>query len=229
MAEPRAKSLSALLPIALATGYSEVEPNLKPLKVRTKTLSREQIYLTEKQNFDSDLTVECNDTEARFAISDHGLPPSEDIEMRLAALRESWNSAKPGQDLRLKKKKVSKKSTVTIRPDSEWVGEFASHLSQLIDLRINHVRLWLDSNLRRFQRGHTAIEDLHRRFDNLVVEMKANVQLCGVPCASCHFLQVPFLCVRSRLHNGDHSCQTAHQCGYSCGFCPLFIKSCSLA
>lgn len=43
MAEHRAKSLSALLPIALATGYSEMEPNLKPLKVRAETLSREQI------------------------------------------------------------------------------------------------------------------------------------------------------------------------------------------
>lgn len=33
MAEHRAKSLSALLPIALATGYSEIEPDLEPLKV----------------------------------------------------------------------------------------------------------------------------------------------------------------------------------------------------
>ncbi|KAH8989293.1 hypothetical protein EDB92DRAFT_2003816 [Lactarius akahatsu] len=33
MAEHRARSLSALLPIALGTGYSEIEPNLEPLKV----------------------------------------------------------------------------------------------------------------------------------------------------------------------------------------------------
>ena len=33
MAEHRARSLSALLPIALATGYSEIEPDLEPLKV----------------------------------------------------------------------------------------------------------------------------------------------------------------------------------------------------
>ena len=33
MAEHRARSISALLPIALATGYSEIEPDLEPLKV----------------------------------------------------------------------------------------------------------------------------------------------------------------------------------------------------
>jgi hypothetical protein len=33
MTEHRAKMLSALLPIALATGYSEVEPDLEALKV----------------------------------------------------------------------------------------------------------------------------------------------------------------------------------------------------
>ena len=33
MAEHRAKSLSALLPTALATGFSEIEPNIEPLKV----------------------------------------------------------------------------------------------------------------------------------------------------------------------------------------------------
>ena len=34
MAEHRAKSLSALLSVALSTGYSEIEPDLEPLKVR---------------------------------------------------------------------------------------------------------------------------------------------------------------------------------------------------
>lgn len=33
MAEHRTSNLSALLPIALATGYSEVEPGIEPLKV----------------------------------------------------------------------------------------------------------------------------------------------------------------------------------------------------
>jgi hypothetical protein len=33
MAEHRAKSLSALLPTALATGFAEIEPDIEPLKV----------------------------------------------------------------------------------------------------------------------------------------------------------------------------------------------------
>jgi hypothetical protein len=39
MAEHRAKSLSALLPFALATGYSEVDPDFEPLKVRDSVLT----------------------------------------------------------------------------------------------------------------------------------------------------------------------------------------------
>lgn len=38
MAEHRARSLTALLSIALATGYSEIEPHLEPLKVRVSYL-----------------------------------------------------------------------------------------------------------------------------------------------------------------------------------------------
>lgn len=33
MTDHRARTLSAILPIALATGYAEVEPNPEPLKV----------------------------------------------------------------------------------------------------------------------------------------------------------------------------------------------------
>ncbi|KAH9027877.1 hypothetical protein EDB85DRAFT_1892774 [Lactarius pseudohatsudake] len=117
MAEHRAKSLAVLLPIALATGYSEIDPEPEPLK-----------------NFDSDLTVECDDTEARFAIFDREQPPSDEIGMYLAALLESQDPGTPRQ----------------LMPDSEWVGELASHLGWLVDLRVNHVKRWLDSNLESF-------------------------------------------------------------------------------
>ena len=39
MAEHRARSLSSLLPIALATGYSEIEPDVEPLKVNYRPKS----------------------------------------------------------------------------------------------------------------------------------------------------------------------------------------------
>lgn len=45
MAEHRARSLSALLPIALATGYSEIEPDVEPLKVNYHPKSS-NTYLT---------------------------------------------------------------------------------------------------------------------------------------------------------------------------------------
>ncbi|KAN0136112.1 hypothetical protein V8E53_005972 [Lactarius tabidus] len=206
LAEHRVKSLSALLPIALATGYSEIEPDIKPLK-----------------NFYSGVTLGCEDTEARFYISDHGLPPSEDIEMCLAALRESWSSVQPRKKvLRPKTKKGQKGRPQQLTRDR--LGELASHLSKLIDLRVNHVQLWLDSNLRRFQGGHDSIEDLRRRFDGLVIEMRANAQLCGAQCTSCN---LP--CIRSRLHDGAHGCETSHKCTHFCEFCWDSPMSCGLA
>src|ERR1700747_38753 len=109
---------------------------------------------------------------AAFAISDRDPLPSVKIEMQLVALLESCVPSAPRQFV----------------PDSEFVAKLRIRLNALIDLRVNHVRSWLDFNLARFQDGHAAIEDLRRRFDNLVIEMKTNVQLCGVQCTSCHLL-----------------------------------------
>lgn len=145
---------------------------------------------------------------SRFAIFDHEQPLPNEIEMCLTSLLESQ---KPGTMRQL-------------MPESEWVGELASHLSWLVDLRVNHVKLWLDSNLERFEGGHAAIEDLRRSFDRLVIEMSANVQLCRAQCASCHLL-----CIRSRSHGGDHDCQTAHKCLHQCEFCENSVKPCGSA
>lgn len=127
------------------------------------------------------------------------------VERHLSALLEFWHQSTPRQSM----------------PDPDWIERFVSLLHGLIDLRVNHVRLWLDSNLERFQDGHATVDDLHRRFDNMVIEMKANVQLCGVQCASCHML-----CVRGRLHEGDHSCKTNHRCVHECKFCKDNTKPC---
>jgi len=188
MTDHRARTLSDLLPMALATGFSEVEPEVEPLK-----------------NLDTDLEVEGDDTDARFAISGREQITPVDVERHLSALLEFWNQSTPRQSI----------------PDPEWIERFVSLLQGLIDLRVSHVRLWLDSNLDRFQAGHATIEDLLRRFDNMVIEMRANVQLCGVQCASCHLL-----CVRGRLHEGDHSCKTTHKCVHDCTFCNDGSKPC---
>ena len=152
--------------------------------------------------------MECDDTLARFAIFDREQPPQHEIEICLTSLLELHQSETPRQ----------------LMPDSEWLEKLASHLSRLVNLRVNHVKLWLDSNLERFEGGHAAIEDLRRIFDRLVIEMTANVQLCRVQCASCHLL-----CIRSRLHEGDHDCQTNHTCLHICEFCGDSMKPCGSA
>ncbi|KAF8490267.1 hypothetical protein F5888DRAFT_1595381, partial [Russula emetica] len=118
MTEHRTSNLSALLPIALATGYSEVEPGIEPLK-----------------NFDTGLIVEGEDTTARFAIFQRERNLSAHVDSRLAALLESWNPSTKRQFM----------------PDPDWTANLVSYINRLIDLRVNHVRLWLDSNLERFQ------------------------------------------------------------------------------
>ncbi len=125
--------------------------------------------------------------------------------MQLAVLLESWKPSKPRQSM----------------PDSEFLVELRAYLNGLINLRVNHVRSWLDCNLAKFQGDHAAIEDLRRRFDNMAIEMKTNVQLCGAQCASCHLL-----CIRSRLHEGGHVCSTDHKCAHKCVFCDDDPKLC---
>ncbi|KAH8977868.1 hypothetical protein EDB86DRAFT_3091364 [Lactarius hatsudake] len=70
MATHRASSLLKVLPTALETGYSEVVPQLEPLK-----------------DFYTDLVMEAEDTEARFLLTG----PAADREHRLEVLRDSWD------------------------------------------------------------------------------------------------------------------------------------------
>ena len=143
---------------------------------------------------------------ARFVISEGEPIPPETIEMHLIALLESWSPS----------------TTRQLIPDSEWVAELVKYLNGLVDLRVNHVRSWLDCNLAKFEGGHAAIEDIRRRFDNMVIELRTGVQLCGAQCASCNLL-----CIRSRLHEGDHNCDTDHKCTSVCGFCEDEPRPCS--
>jgi hypothetical protein len=202
MAEHRARSLSALLPIALATGYSEIEPDVEPLKVNYRPKSCNKASDLPSQNFDTDLIVESNDTAARFAVSDHGQIPPAEVERHLVALLEHWRPGTPRQSI----------------PDAEWIARLSSYLQGLVDLRITHVRLWVDSNLKRFQGRPAAIDDLRRRFDNIVIEIKTNVQLCRAKCASCYLL-----CARGLLHGADHNCRTSHECEHNCEFCEVCL------
>lgn len=149
--------------------------------------------------------MECDDTELRFAVSDHEQISPAEIERHLMILLESWSPNTPRQSI----------------PDADWIVGLVSYLQGLADLRIDHVQLWLDLNLDKFQGGPAAIDDLRRRFDNMVIQLKTNTQLCRSQCASCHLL-----CVRALLHEGDHNCRTDHQCAHNCGFCEDSPKLC---
>ncbi|KAI9462918.1 hypothetical protein BJY52DRAFT_1221931 [Lactarius psammicola] len=75
MAAHRASSLLAILPVALETGYSEVVPELEPLK-----------------GFDTDLVIEAEDTEARFLLAGPDTPAA-DRERHLLILCDSWDQS----------------------------------------------------------------------------------------------------------------------------------------
>ena len=149
--------------------------------------------------------MESADTPARFAVSDRKQILQTEVERHLVVLLEQWSPSTPRQSI----------------PDPEWIAGLSSYLQRLVDLRIDHVRFWVDSNLGRFHGGPAAVEDLRRRFDNTIIEIRTNVQLCGAKCASCYLL-----CVRGLLHEGDHSCRTSHECAHHCRFCVFSLKLC---
>ena len=104
--------------------------------------------------------------------------------------------------------------------EDEWIAGLTQHLETIVNIRIAHVREWLDQNLSRFQavgggRGcHARIDELKRDFESSIVDLRGNVQLCGITCAECQLR-----CVKSRVHDGVHDCQSAHLCVHECDFC----------
>ncbi|KIM92371.1 hypothetical protein PILCRDRAFT_417 [Piloderma croceum F 1598] len=144
MAAHRAQLLLSLLPNALAFGFSEVEPEVEPLK-----------------NFDTDAVVNLPDTTARLFLAGGGMYAAE-RETVLAGLRRAWNQNDSRQ----------------LIADTDWISMLSLHLEHLVNLRIDHVREWITTNLLRFQTAHANIEELRRTFESATVDLKANVQLC---------------------------------------------------
>ncbi|EIW81359.1 hypothetical protein CONPUDRAFT_165526 [Coniophora puteana RWD-64-598 SS2] len=156
------------------------------------------------KNLDTDEFVIGDDTESVFAVGSG----SNDREARLAALEQSWDQFFTRQQTE----------------EGVWFEGLTKHLDHLLTLRIDRVGEWISLNLVRFQAvSHESIEDLKRAFDNMTVDMRSNVQLCGVQCATCH-LQ----CIQSRLHQGQHDCKTDHKCSHDCDFCDGDAKMCGM-
>ena len=99
-------------------------------------------------------------------------------------------------------------------PDTQWAQELALYLEDLAEMRINHVRAWVKSNLMRFQAGHASVMELQRTLESFAIDLKSSVQLCRAQCASCQLL-----CIQNRFHDGAHNCKTTHTCTQSCEYC----------
>ncbi|KAF8261846.1 hypothetical protein EI94DRAFT_1705222 [Lactarius quietus] len=148
MAMHRANSLLEILPNALETGLSEIDPMPVPLK-----------------NFDTDVVIEAKDTKTRFVLTGPKSPVA-DHERALTNLRDSWDQAIKRQNL----------------DDSKWHSDLIQHLTYLVDLRVAHVKKWLESNVQRFEGVHASIEELRRTFDSAVIDLRASIEICRSKC-----------------------------------------------
>jgi hypothetical protein len=149
------------------------------------------------------MLVDLPDTPHQLFIGGGG-DQSMSREHMLTVLRLDWERHTPRQ------------STT----EGEWIAGLTQHLEMIVNLRIAHVREWLDQNLSRFQAvggggvSHARIDELKRHFESSMVDLRGNVQLCGMACAECQLR-----CVQSRLHEGLHDCQSDHLCVHKCDFC----------
>ncbi|KAG6331499.1 hypothetical protein ID866_7590 [Astraeus odoratus] len=150
------------------------------------------------KNLDTDMPVESADTPSQLFLAVGPVPQSEARERALEILRSSWEQYQDRQRM----------------PDFDWVENLSQYLENIVDLRVDHVREWLNQNLSRFQAGHASIEELRRTFEGAIVDLKSNVQLCKLQCSKCQLL-----CIQSRFHDGPHDCQSNHLCIHGCEFC----------
>ncbi|KAF8548835.1 hypothetical protein OG21DRAFT_670471 [Imleria badia] len=186
MASHRAQLISTLLANALAFGYAEVDPEREPLK-----------------NLDTDVLVDLPDTPHQLFIGGGG-DQSVSRDDMLTVLRTAWEGHTSRQYI----------------TEDEWIAGFTRHLEKIVHLRIAHVREWLDQNLSRFDAidgsggSNARIDELKRHFESSIVDLRGNVQLCGMTCAECQLR-----CVKGRVHEGAHDCQSGHLCVHACDFC----------
>ncbi|KAL5492779.1 hypothetical protein ACEPAI_4226 [Sanghuangporus weigelae] len=179
MATHRAQHLLSLLPRAMSFGATELEPDVELLK-----------------NFDTNLAIESDDSNAIFWINQSDRPQAEQ-KTAVRSLMRMWPDF------------VKRHEEV----ETEWMEKLCLYLQQLVDRRIAHVEAWIDSNLSRFRSNSAAIEELRRALDTKTVEIKRSVHLCKAKCTQCHLL-----CVGVQFHEDTHDCSTNHLCPSSCQF-----------
>jgi hypothetical protein len=199
MASHRAQLLLTLLPTALAFGMQDVEPEIEPLKVLfTASCSTIGSTIFSLQNIDTDMPIDCSDSDARFFVANVQHSQNMSPEEVLHALLTEWDVFDSRQ----------------LVPDAQWAQELAQHLEDLAEMRIDHVRAWVKSNLMRFQAGHASVMELQRTLDAAVIDLKTSVQICQMQCETCQLF-----CIRNRFHEDAHDCKTTHSCTQPCEYC----------
>ncbi|KAF8419128.1 hypothetical protein L210DRAFT_3510849 [Boletus edulis BED1] len=128
------------------------------------------------KNLDTDMPIEMEDTPHQLFIGiGSGNDQSVARERTLTVLRTAWEGYPSRQ----------------YGTEDEWMAGLTQHLETIVDLRIAHLREWLDQNLSRFQAAdggggsHASIDELRRHFEGSIVDLRGNVQLCGKTCAEC--------------------------------------------
>jgi hypothetical protein len=147
------------------------------------------------KNHDNNVSIDGPDSLARFHLTD--FLPGTDREEVLSGLQRSW----------------SEYHTRDAIPESEWVRGLEGHLEGLANNRVSRVSDWVSINTSRFTSKEASFDSLKRLFDNTVVDLKANIQMCKMTCISCHLI-----CLRVRHHDGHHDCSTSHECLKRCGY-----------
>jgi hypothetical protein len=161
------------------------------------------------KNLDNDVPIDMPDTSSEFSLATGGVQQSSSREAALQVLCHAWAD-------------YNSRHYVS---EDVWIENLTAHIDNLVGLRIAHVGEWISSNVARFQNGQASIDELMRAFDSATVDLRSNVQLCKLKCASCELF-----CVQSRLHDGQHTCRTSHVCIHSCDFCVSSgeTKACSM-
>ncbi|KAG1764551.1 hypothetical protein EDD22DRAFT_883267 [Suillus occidentalis] len=160
------------------------------------------------KNLDDDVPIGMPDTSTEFSLASGSQSSSREVALR--ALSRAWRDYDSRHHM----------------PEDHWIENLIAHIDSMVNLRVAHVREWISLNVARFQSGQASIDELMRTFESAIVDLKSNLQLCKLKCGRCELL-----CIQSRLHDGQHDCQTSHVCIHSCDFCASSgeAKDCSMS
>ncbi|KAF8216790.1 hypothetical protein K438DRAFT_1797846 [Mycena galopus ATCC 62051] len=157
------------------------------------------------KNYDTDTPIDQPDIPSRFFLSGSSATPEEQQNI-MVALQKSWDRFGARHQM----------------SEAEWIAGLSRFLLDSAETRIEYVFHWIKSNLARFKSNHANMDLLRRDFDSFAVDLRSNVEICRMQCASCH-LQ----CLLGRRHGTDtpHDCQTSHKCPHPCDFRDGHVES----